>query len=384
MGISIKSFFKFFGKDSKNMTIYENTATEIWLKELAINSAINIIAKLLSNAEIRTFVNGKEIKKDTYYLLNIEPNQNQNATEFMFEWIQKLIYDSEVLIIQENDFLYIADSFEKNDKTFRQTYFRNIIIKDLNISKKNYYMEDVLYLKLGNIKIKKLIDGLNEEYGQLITKAMSAFKKAKGIRGFLKMSTSWAQTQQNQEDLQKQIREKFKTFFNSDDAVVPLEEGFEFTESNSNSKKSNTTTSTEILELMEKIFDIVAIAMNIPKGILKGDVADTSQQTKNLMTLNINTYAKLYEDEINRKMYGKKNYINGSKAKVDISRIEYINIFDVAGGLDVLTRIGFNHNYILRLLKEEPINEEWAEEHYITKNYETKKGGKEIESTEQK
>ena len=81
------------------------------------------------------------------------------------------------------------------------------------------------------------------------------------------------------------------------------------------------------------------------------------------------------EDEINRKLYGELAYIKGSKAKVDISKVEYISLFDVAGSLDVLTRIGFSHNFLLRAIGEETIDEDWANAHYITKNYQKQEGG---------
>ena len=74
-------------------------------------------------------------------------------------------------------------------------------------------------------------------------------------------------------------------------------------------------------------------------------------------------------------MYGEKAYISGSKIKIDTSRIEHINIFDVAGSLDVLTRIGFSHNDLLRTIGEEVIDEKWANEHYMTKNYQKQEGG---------
>ena len=74
-------------------------------------------------------------------------------------------------------------------------------------------------------------------------------------------------------------------------------------------------------------------------------------------------------------MYGENAYIEGSKVKIDTSRVEHINIFDVASSLDVLTRIGFSHNNLLRLIGEEAINEKWANEHYMTKNYQKQEGG---------
>ena len=152
-----------------------------------------------------------------------------------------------------------------------------------------------------------------------------------------------------------------------------MEEGFDFTESD----KKSVTSSEDVNKMIEGIFDIVAIAFNIPKGIIKGELSEIKEETKNLLTLAVKPVAKLLEDEINRKLYGEYAYSNGSKVKVDIGRVEYISLFDVASSLDVLTRIGFSHNYLLKAIGEEAIDEDWANAHYITKNYqEVQKGGK--------
>lgn len=370
--MSIKDIFgRFWNKNDAVYNCYSETAVlEVFYKELAINSAINIIAKSISNAEFRTFKNKEEIKGHNYYLFNIEPNQNQNATEFNLELIRKLIYDNEVLVIQENGMFYIADGYTINDRTLYQTFFTNVSVKDLNF-KKTYFMEDVFYLKLNNSKIKKLIDNVYSSYGTLISQCINDYKKSKGIRGKVKITTAWSQRYEDQKKLQEAIQQKFRSYFSSDNSVIPMEEGFDFIES----ERKGATTSTEVRDMIEEIYSIVAMAFNIPIGIIKGDLAEVEEQRKNLLTFCVDPIAKLYENEINRKMYGEKSYINGSKVKIDTSRVEHINIFDVASSLDVLTRIGFSHNNLLRIIGEELIDEKWANEHYMTKNYQKQEGG---------
>lgn len=370
--MGIKDIFgRFFNKNDTYYNSYaENVAKEIFYKELAIASAINIVAKLITNSEIRTFKEKEEIFKHNYYRFNVEPNQNQNASEFKSELIWKLFYDNEALVIEENGMYYIADSFSKNDRTLYQTFFTNVSVGDL-IFNKTYYMEDVFYFKLNNSKIKSLLDGLYNSYGILITQCMNDYRKARAVRGKVKLNTSWSQKFEDQTKLQEAIRAKFRSYFSSDNAVMPMEEGFDFTES----EKKSVTSSEDVNKIIEGIFDIVAIAFNIPKGIIKGEMAEIKEETKNLLTLSVKPVAKLLEDEINRKLYGELAYSKGSKIKVDISRVEYISLFDVAGSLDVLTRIGFSHNFLLRAIGEEVIDESWANTHYITKNYQKQEGG---------
>lgn len=212
---------------NKNDTVYncysDKAVLEVFYKELAINSAINIIAKSITNAEIRTFKDKKEIKAHNYYLFNIEPNQNQNATEFNLELVRKLIYDNEVLVIQENGMFYIADGYTINDRSLYQTFFTNVSVKNLNL-KKTYFMEDVFYLKLNNSKIKRLIDDVYSSYGILMSQCINDYRKSKGIRGKVKITTAWSQRFEDQEKLQKAIQQKFRSYFSSDNSVIPMEE----------------------------------------------------------------------------------------------------------------------------------------------------------------
>jgi len=372
--MSIKDMFgRFFNKNDTFYNTYsaEITAKEIFYKELAIATAINIIAKLIVNSEFRTYKDKKEIFQYTYYRFNVEPNQNQNSSEFWSDLIMKLFYDNEALIIKENGMYYIADYFTKNDRTLYQTFFTNVSIGSLNFNK-TYYMEDVFYFRLNNSKIKQLLDGLYNSYGTLIAQCISDYRKSRGIRGKVKLNTTWSQKFEDQEKLQEAIRKKFRSYFSSDNSVIPMEEGFDFVES----ERKSSTSSEDVNKIVDGIFDIVAIAFNIPKGIIKGELSEISEETKNLLTITIKPTAKLIENEINRKLYGELAYIKGSKLKVDISKIEYHNLFDISGKVDVLKRNGFSHNDILRALDEELIDEEWANERYITKNYEKQKGGK--------
>jgi phage portal protein BeeE len=49
---------------------------------MAFWSAVNIVANAVSKCEFKTFLNGKEDKGKEYYLWNIEPNKNQNSSDF--------------------------------------------------------------------------------------------------------------------------------------------------------------------------------------------------------------------------------------------------------------------------------------------------------------
>ncbi len=90
----------------------ESIMTEIYLRELAFQRAIQILAKMLGKCEIRTFLNGDEIFRDEYYTWNYEPNRNQNKQQFFDKLIEKMFRNGEALVVAGIDGqLYVADSF---------------------------------------------------------------------------------------------------------------------------------------------------------------------------------------------------------------------------------------------------------------------------------
>ena len=62
----------------------------------------------------------------------------------------------------------------------------------------------------------------------------------------------------------------------------------------------------------------------------------------------------------------------GTKLQIDTMRVKHIDMFDIATSADKLISSGiYTVNMILRALGEIPIDEDWADQHFITKNYST-------------
>ena len=59
----------------------------LMIDRFAINVAINLIAGLVSKCEFKTYKAGRPFVGKEYYLWNIEPNTNQNSTQFLQEVI---------------------------------------------------------------------------------------------------------------------------------------------------------------------------------------------------------------------------------------------------------------------------------------------------------
>lgn len=376
-GIGISQIFSFLKRENRsNSVVYLDTDittlnADLFYKQLAIESCINLIANCISKCEFLTFENGKEVRKDNYYLFNIRPNQNLSSSEFWRKAIYKLYIENEVLIVQIDNKFYIADSFNVTKFALKDNIYDNVVIDTYNLAD-TFRESDVFHLKLNNNNIKNLIDGLYIQYAKLIKAGQLSYIKSKTRRGVLNVPTTYPQTLEAQEDLQDIMDNKFKTFFKSEnDAVLPLTGGLTYDELGINNKGKSVGEVRDVRSYIDDVFDFVAIAFNVPPALIKNDIADTEQAINNLLMFCINPLAKLISDEINMKFYRKADYLKHTYTKLDTNNIKVTSLKDIAYTLDILTRNGINTvNDNLKLLGKETIKEDWANERYITKNYE--------------
>ena len=179
-------FLKAFGKQStiNVKTKIEEEITEIFFKELATACAINMIASTIGKCEIRTFMDGVPQKQEEYYLLNYEPNPNENSSDFMQHFITNLLYENEALIIELNGNLYVADSFTRRKYAFYEDVFRNIVVQDITLQR-YYSAKDVIYMQMNNINARQRLEGSYSSYGKTVAKAIRNTIQANGQKGIL-------------------------------------------------------------------------------------------------------------------------------------------------------------------------------------------------------
>lgn len=337
----------------------------VYYKELVLQSCISLVANALSTAPLTNYKEGEETKNELYYLFNVSPNSNQNIYEFWHEVITKLFYKNEVLIIENNGELLIADAFERKKYVTLENKYTNVVIDTFKFS--HVFVEsDVYYLTLHNKKLSNIINGLYKDYSVLIESSIQGFKRSNGLRGTLKIGTSLSQQKDMRDELDELVYDKFGRYHADADGIVTLLDGFEYKDYSS----LGAIDSRDIKHLLDDFFEMVSTALHIPVGLLKGDTVATKEQIDSLLMLCINPIAKLITSEINRKNYGREVITKGNYVKLDTQRIKHVDLKELAGACDLLFRIGVNTiNDNLRLLDREPVNEPYANERHVTKNY---------------
>ncbi|MBO0537919.1 phage portal protein [Clostridium botulinum] len=363
----------FFDKDTNSIQITQGSIAtleaQLAIEEFALTSAINLVASTISKCEIKTYLKNKEIKSDEYYLWNIEPNKNQNSSQFIQELISKLLYCNECLVIEVNGQLIIADSFYQSEYAIVENYFTNVSKGTMSFNR-NFKMSDVLYFKLSNTDIRPLLKNIMYGYNKLINMAIGKYKRSGGRKGILDIDATAAGTKDFQAKFQDLMDNKFKKYFEAENAVLPLHKGYNYQEQNGEGNKKSTSEIVDIQNLTKEAFDRAAQALKMPPSLLRGDIADIGAITDNYLTFCIDPIVSMLKEEINRKRYGKAIFLSGTYLDIDTTCIKHLDIFAVAEKVDKLLASGiYSIDELRTKLRDTTINLDWSEKHWITKNY---------------
>ena len=218
--------------------------------------------------------------------------------------------------------------------------------------------------------MRQLVNLLYSSYNELMQYAANAYRKSRGSRGILDIDAQAQAEDDFSDTLQELMTVYFKKFFESENAVLPLYDGYKYTELQSKTYSSESTR--DIKALADDIFDFTARGFSFPPSLAKGDVQDTGKATDELLTFCIDPLARLLEKEINRKRNGMSGFLAGNYVRIDTTAVKHIDIFDIATPVDKLISSGtYTINDIRRIIGESYIDEEWANTHFITKNYST-------------
>lgn len=368
--------------DAKTIQDYvdQEKMGKLVMEEFTIHAAINLIANCISKCEFKTYRKGKEFQGEEYYSWNYEPNKNQNSSEFLQELVTKLLYNNECLVVESGGQLIIAESFGKEEFALRETIFSGVSRKGFTFNR-TFRMSEVLYFRLNNKNIRRLLSDLCNGYEKILEEAVEKYEKAGGEKGTLKIdavSKGRSYGGKTFEEVYEELmNDRFKKFFNARSAVLPLFDGFTYTKQAAEQSKKSTSEIKDITDILDEIVETVARAFNIPVSLLKGDVSDVEKITKNFLTFCIDPICEMISTEINRKRYGaaevkKKNYL-----KVDTTTVMHIDVFEIAEKIDKLIASGmYCVDELRKKLGDAPLNTEDSQRYYITKNYTDVSAGK--------
>lgn len=336
-------------------------------RELAIFIAVSYIANALSKCEFKTYKNGKEVQEETYYKLNIRPNHNENSSQFIHHFIEKYYYNKKgALIVDHNGGMFVADSFDFDESNPLKPYvYKNVTFGE-NTVKRPFMRSDVLHLRLDDKNIKSLVDAVDIEYGEVISLAMQSFKRTNGKKYKILLDQFQAGDPNFQKTYEEVLKVQLKEFIDSDNGIYPKYSGIDLQEFST----ANPTTSDDILAVRKEIFDVTASGFRIPLPMMYGNITNMNEIVKVFLAFCIDPIAEMISEEFTGQTYGFEGWAKGNYIQVDTSRINHIDIFEVADKVDKLIASGVCCIDELRPhLNFNPLNTNWSKAHFITKNY---------------
>lgn len=370
-------FFDFFKPKNGKTTSVEVICRELFeaqqelrIREMCFMICVDLIANALGKCEVKTYRNHKEIQEREYYMWNVEPNVNQSSSAFIHKWVLRLFEDGETLMISTmgrdgGDALVVADSYEPSDMyPVRQNEYKQVTVGDFTYSK-TFLEEDVIHLVLTHTNMKQVLDGMYQCFYRLYDAAVRAYTWGHGkhlkvhVDQLASGEDGWAKK------FKEMLDDQIKPFIDSNGSILPEFDGYKYEWFNG----GDASDSKDIRAIVEDAFNFTARALLIPVVLAAGKVESAGDANTRFLTDCIDPICDQWQEEVNRKRYGYDEWKAGNYVRVDSSNILHFDLFANAANVEKLAGSGaFTINDILKAANREPINEPWADQHYLTKN----------------
>ena len=382
--------FNFFNK-SKEITIYNvELKQKIALYENVINRCVSIISKMCSKCEIEYFKNEngkvKPVKNDTYYKLNVKANPNETATELLNKFFDKLLRESEALIVAVNKNLYVADYWQTSNMIIKERQFYDIRISNSagysTTLNKTFMASEVIYVSLNDNNIKKVNADLFGLYADLFSAANDNYIYSNILKfritppnATVKIKDAKTGQVISNEDYKDKISDGL---LDKKSSLLMLQENIKLDQINS----SKTSTSTDLFNVKNEYYDEIASNYHIPLPIFYSESNVSKEQFDNFITFGVYPILALFENSLNVALIPKDDYEKGDRIYIAKHNFRHQDILSVASSVNLLFGDGYSHNDINKFMNLPAVDEPWAYQHHITKNVEDatiSKGGDESE-----
>lgn len=371
----VQSIKTLFGNNNKTgdaiPALYTIEVPEaMYVRELAVYSAISLIANAISQSEIRVYKGGKAVMDEDYFTLNIKANPNESASEFWHKVVEKALRAEPgkgALCFIKGGHIYCADQYTIEQKRpFAGNIYSGIVVDDFQMDKK-FSANRVFVFKLENIDGYNLIKRWHSEYGKMISTAMGAFKDTNGKKFVLKVEGVQAGDPKFREEFENYLKEPIKKFINGETEILVEYDGRTLTEMK---REQSRTNSEDSVTLIEETFKVAGKAFKIPESLMLGNITNINDVIKSFLTFAVDPWADMIGKVITGQ-YGYEEWEQGNYYKCDTSTVNHVDIFDMADKIDKLISSSFACvDEVREKAGLDRLNEEWSSKHLLTKNYE--------------
>lgn len=356
-------------KERVGGTVIIDIPETLYYKELALYTASSLIENAISVCEFKTFVKNKPIKNEDYYVLNVAPNKNENASQFWHKVVRRMIREPKgALVVEINRELHCAKDFsvEKKD-AIRGNMYNGIMLDDGTQLSRSYRAQEVYLFKMDDQNVKVLIDGVYKEYEKLMQTAARAFKDTNGRKFKFKVHGTKQGDEEFNEDFKNYISKEIKAYMENEYATYVEYDGEELEEQN---EKQRTNTD-DFISLRKDVFEMVGQAFKIPQSLMNGSVTSVKDVMDVFLTLCIDPVADTITKVLNKRATTSE-LIDGNYYKADTGKIRHRDVFDLADDIEKLIGSAvLNPDEVREELERAPLGTEYSKRYYMTKNIAT-------------
>ena len=277
------------------------------LKSLAVDKSAEFIARIFAKSEFKYLEDGKAKFSDWNYLLNVRPNKNESASDFWQKVVYRLITKNEVLIfLTTDDQLLVADSYTRTKYAVYDDVFEFVTCRGYTFEKR-FRMSEVIFLQYNNNRLQDYISDLFADYEKLHTRLVEALARNNQIRGTLKTKNNGSFDKQMRDKLQSYADGLFKSFSTKTIAIVPAQDGMEYSEHTNTTGTSNISVD-ELKKLRRQFDDEVADVLGIPTALSHGDMANLENSQKMFNSYCYQSLVKKMSDGLNFALVSRRKY----------------------------------------------------------------------------
>lgn len=363
-------FFDFLDKRIKKErfggTVVIDIPPEMYYKELAIYTASSLIENAISKCEFKTYLKGKAVKKEDYYLLNVSPNDNENSSVFWHKIVRKMIRSQKgAMVVEMKGKLHVAESYSVREiRPIKGNLYEGVVLEGGLQLKKIFHAREVFLFKLEDENMRILIDGMYQEHGRLLKAAARTFRNTNGRKFKFKVDGIKQGDDEFNKEFTEIISKEIKSYMENEYATYVEYEGEELEEQ----VEKQRTTSDDVIKLRKDVFDMVGQAMKIPQALMTGNVTSVKDVLDVFLTLAVDPIADAITETLNKRATVGE-FLKGNYYRVDTGKIKHRDIFDLAPNIEKLIGSSmFNTDELREELNRSELDTDWSKRYWMTKN----------------
>lgn len=345
-----------------------NKLEEINFHRLALETAIDLIGNAVARVDWNHFQQRKITDSLLTTTLNGSPNQLQTSTEFFKQLVRTLLLNGEVLILEINNELYVADQFQRNFINFKTVTYSGITINDLEAPKKIYKMSEAIYLSMSDTNIRAYLESYMVKMNELTSSAMTAYMNNKTRRFVISSDMVRANLTEVQKEFNDMMETQLASFISSNkqSAIYAKPKNSELQDMSD----KNFIQMYDTRGILEDIFKTVANTFHIPPEYMLGGQIN-QLIVDNFLVNAVYPIVDLFKEGFNNHQFSELERRNGTLIKPDTSKSRIVDLKTIGTFVAQVFPTGAItlNDVATKYLQLDELPEELRDIRVITKNY---------------